>query len=231
MRKFLSATVSLVALAGLAGPAHAQNFFNGPPVNWSGPYVGVEGGYGWGSSHHDDATGFNSGSFSTDGGLVGGTVGYNWQTGPFVFGAEGDMSWADMGGATGGGGACSGATPYCSTRLSDLGTVRGRLGYSLGQIMPYATGGLAFGDLHGGEGDIPANGGSGTGSRYRIGWAAGAGVEDAFSPRWSAKLEYLHVDLGNGPIFSDTFADGSTAAEHVSFQSDIIRGGLNYKFW
>jgi outer membrane immunogenic protein len=229
MRNLFLGTVSLLALAGFADGANAQNFFNGPPVNWTGPYVGIEGGYGWGSSHHDDATGFNSGSFSTGGGLVGGTVGYNWQSGPFVFGAEGDMSWADMGGATGG--PCAGATPYCVTRLSDLGTVRGRFGYSLGQIMPYATGGLAFGDLHGGEGDIPANGGAGFGSSYRLGWAAGAGIEDAFAPRWSAKLEYLHVDLGNGGVFTDTFADGSTAAEHVSFKTDIIRGGLNYKFW
>jgi outer membrane immunogenic protein len=230
MRKLLMGTVSLLAFAGIAGTADAQNLFSGPPVNWTGAYVGAEGGYGWGSSRHSDASGFNSGSFSANGGLVGGTAGYNWQTGPFVFGVEGDMSWADMGGATANG-ACGGATPHCGTRLSDLGTVRGRLGYSFGQIMPYATGGLAVGDLHGSEGDIPANGGAGSGSTYRAGWVAGAGVEDAFSPRWSAKVEYLHVDLGSGPVFDDTFADGSTAAEHVKFQTDMIRGGINYKFW
>jgi outer membrane immunogenic protein len=225
MRKLLLGTVSILALAGMASGANAQNLFSGSPVNWTGAYAGVEGGYGWGSSSHSDSTGFNSGSFSANGGLVGGTLGYNWQmASPLVLGVEGDMSWADMGGSTAG--PCSGT---CGTRLSDFGTMRGRVGYSFGQIMPYATGGLAFGDLHGGEGGAP--GAAGSGNTYRLGWVAGAGVEDAFAPHWSAKLEYLHADLGNGPVFDDTFTGGSTAAEHVNFQTDIIRGGINYKFW
>src|SRR6185437_14703143 len=143
MRKFILGVVSLAAVAGFAGAADAQQFFNGPPVNWTGAYVGVEGGYGWGETRHSDATGFNSGSFSANGGLFGGTAGYNFQSGPLVYGIEGDMSWADMSGKSIN---CSGT---CGTHLSDLGTVRGRLGYSFGTIMPYATAGLAFGDVHG----------------------------------------------------------------------------------
>jgi len=233
MRKLLlSGSVSLIALAGLAGAANAQTMmFQGPVPNWAGPYVGVEGGYGWGSSRHTDTGGFDSGSFSTQGGLAGGTLGYNWQNGPWVFGAEGDISWADISGATAGGGACGGAVPNCGTRLSDLGTMRGRIGYSLGPIMPYATAGLAVGNVHGGEGDNSGIGASGVGSTYRVGWTAGAGVEDQFSPRWSAKLEYLHVDLGNGPVFTDDLGGGASAAERVRFDADILRGGLNYKFW
>jgi outer membrane immunogenic protein len=232
MRKFMLATVSILALSGIAGAADAQDLFSGPPVNWTGPYVGAEGGYGWGSSSHRDSTGFNSGSFGTGGGLAGGTAGFNWQTGPLVFGAEGDMSWTDMGGSTGGqpGNFCGGATPNCGTRLNDLGTMRARLGYSFGRIMPYATAGLAFGDLSGNEGDIPAHGAAGSGDTYRLGWTAGAGVEAALAPRWSVKLEYLHVDLGNGPVFDDTFTSGATAAQRVNFQTDIIRGGINYRF-
>lgn len=228
MRKALLTTVAVAALVGAGAVAHAQTMpmFGGPTVNWTGAYAGAEGGYGWGTSRHSDNTGFNSGSFGASGGLVGGTLGYNWQlpNNPFVVGVEGDMSWADMSGSTGG--ACSGA---CSTKLSDLGTVRGRVGYAVGTWMPYATGGLAFGDLSGSEGG--AAGASGAGSTYRVGWTAGAGVEDAFAPHWSAKLEYLHVDLGTGPVFDDTFAGGGGAAEHVSFQTDIVRGGINYKFW
>ena len=224
MRKFILGVVSLAAVAGFAGAADAQQFFNGPPVNWTGAYVGVEGGYGWGETRHSDATGFNSGSFSANGGLFGGTAGYNFQSGPLVYGIEGDMSWADMSGKSIN---CSGT---CGTHLSDLGTVRGRLGYSFGTIMPYATAGLAFGDVHGDEGPI-AFGAQGAGNTYRVGWAAGAGVEDAFAPRWSAKLEYLHADLGSGPVFDDALAGGGTAAQHVKFQTDIVRGGINYKFW
>ena len=97
--------------------------------------------------------------------------------------------------------------------------------------MPYATAGLAFGEVNGSEGDIPANGAAGSGSTYRVGWAAGAGVEDQFMPHWSAKLEYLHVDLGNGPVFTDNLGGGSTAAQNVGFHTNILRGGINYKFW
>ena len=224
MRKYLMAAVSILALAGAAGAADAQNIFSGPPVNWTGAYAGVEGGYGWGGSDHRDSTGFDSGNFGVNGGLAGGTLGYNWQlNNPFVVGIEGDMSWADMGGSVAG--ACSGV---CTTHLNDLSTARGRVGYSFGRIMPYATAGLAFGDVSGSETGPAA---FGSGDTYRIGWTAGAGVEDAFAPRWSAKLEYLHVDLGNGPVFDDTFAGGGTAAQHVKFESEILRAGINYKFW
>jgi outer membrane immunogenic protein len=217
---------ALVAAGGIAQAQTAPTMFAGPTINWTGAYAGVEGGYGWGTSRHSDSSGFDSGSFGASGGLVGGTVGYNWQlpNNPFVVGVEGDMSAADMSGGTAG--TCSGV---CNTKLRDFGTVRGRVGYAFGTWMPYATGGLAFGDLHGSEGG--AAGATGSGSTYRVGWTAGAGVEDAFAPHWSAKIEYLHADLGNGPVFDDTFPGGATAAEHVSFQTDILRGGINYKFW
>jgi outer membrane immunogenic protein len=224
--------VSVAAVIAPGGPARAQSFLEGPIANWSGPYFGVEGGYGWGSSDHR-ALGFDSGSFAVDGGLVGGTAGYNWQSGPLVLGLEGDMSWTDMSGATTGSpfAPCGGAVPACRTRLDSLGTARARLGYSLGSFMPFVTGGLAVGDLHGSEGDVPANGAAGSGDTYRVGWTVGGGVEDQFTPHWSGKLEYLHVDLGNGPVFTDTMPSGATAAQHVDFRTDILRAGINYKFW
>ncbi len=235
IRPISTGTVFLLAAAGISGEADAQFVVMpfAPPVNWSGPYLGIEGGGGWGSSSHSDNTGFSSGSFAVDGALLGGTAGYNWQTGPIVYGVEGDMSWADFGGSTAGpfGEVCGGAVPNCHTGLGDLGTARGRLGYSLGRIMPYATAGLAFGDVHGSEGDIPANGAAGSGNAYRLGWTAGAGIEDALAPHWSAKLEYLHVDLGSGPVFTDTFSSGSAVSQRVSFHADILRVGLNYDFW
>lgn len=225
----------LLAVVGISGEANAQFVFvpYPPPVNWRGPYVGLEGGGGWGTSHHSDSTGFSSGSFAVNGGLLGGTAGYNWQTGPIVFGVEGDLSWADFGGSTTGlpGEVCGGAFPNCHTHLGDLGTARGRIGYGWGRMMPYVTAGLAFGDVHGNEGDIPANGAAGSGDAYRLGWTAGAGIEGALAPHWSAKLEYLHVDLGDGQLFNDTFSDGSTVAQHVSFRADVIRVGINYGFW
>ena len=74
MRKFLLGTASVIAIAGLAGAADSQTGGNGASVNWSGPYLGVEGGYGWGSTSDSDSTGFNSGSFRANGGALAGIV-------------------------------------------------------------------------------------------------------------------------------------------------------------
>ena len=76
--------------------------------NWTGFYLGLNGGYGFGRSEFNGT--LPSGSFDAGGGLFGGTVGYNWQTGPLVFGLEGDIDWSGMRGS----GACGGFT--CSTR-------------------------------------------------------------------------------------------------------------------
>jgi len=229
-KAFLRGVFGVFAL-GVAGAAGAQGYDQ--PVNWSGPYVGVEGGAGWGSSRHADDNGFDSGDFQNKGGLVGGEVGYNWQLSQIVFGVEGDMSWSDIAGRSIGGidGTCGGdANPNCRTRLDDLGTVRGRVGLAIGPFLPYATGGLAFGEVQGGEGNPGDTDAFGSGSTYRTGWTAGAGVEMAVTQQLSAKLEYLHVDLGDGPVFTDTFSDGSSASESVNFHTDIVRAGVAFRF-
>jgi outer membrane immunogenic protein len=238
MRKLLLGTVSLLALAALTGAADAQSlfsgpgFFSGPAPNWTGLYAGVEGGYGWGSARQSDPTGFSSGRYSTNGGLAGGTVGYNWEMpNHLVLGAETDLSWAQIGGDTHNG-ACGGN--YCGAQLqSPFGTVRGRLGYAFGRVMPYVTGGFAYGMVHGGEGNIAANGPYGSGDTMQTGWTAGGGVEAALAPHWSAKLEYLYVDLGDNHTFNDENVTGPTnfTPENVSFNSNIVRLGLNYRFW
>lgn len=221
--------VAMVVGLGAAGGAWAQSWDQ--PVNWSGPYVGVEGGYGWGRSHHSDDSGFDSGGFENKGGLVGGEAGFNWQLSQIVVGIEGDMSWADIGGRTSGDGVCGGdGNPNCRTRLDDLGTVRGRVGLALGPLLPYVTGGLAFGEVHGAEGHYGDSDAFGSGSTYRTGWAAGAGLEAMVMPQVTAKLEYLHVDLGNGPVFTDTFGDGSSGSQNVDFRTDIVRAGIAFKF-
>ena len=208
MKKFLLASVGLV-IFGVASASAAALPRQMPPkapvyvapaaYNWNGPYIGINGGYGFASTH------------SGDGGLVGGTLGYNYQTGPWVFGLEGDMNWTNIKGS----GTCGGVT--CSTENHWLGTARGRLGYAMGStgsILPYITGGAAFGDI---ENSAP----SGTVSDTKAGWTLGGGVEAALSGPWTAKVEYLYVDLGNGPTIG---------ANTSSFHSNIIRAGLNYRF-
>ncbi len=108
-----------------------------PYYNWTGLYVGINGGGAWGNSRWD-----STGSFDASGGMIGGTVGYNWQFGTWVVGLEGDIDWANIKGTTNRG--CVGG---CSSENTWLGTARGRLGYSFDRWMPYITGGAAFGDV------------------------------------------------------------------------------------
>ena len=218
MKKLLLATVGVLALGVTAAsaadiarrpimPAKAPVYVE-PPFTWTGFYVGVNGGWGFGRS--DFSAPFDSGSFNTDGGLIGGTLGYNWQLGSLVLGVEGDADWSNIRGSSG----CTGPT-ICSTRNNWLGTVRGRVGYAMNRFMPYVTGGLAVGDIHN---DIA---GVGTASETKAGWTVGGGLEYAFAGPWSAKIEYDYVDLGRG---------ASILGSDAKFQTSIVRAGLNYHF-
>ncbi len=176
------------------------------PYNWTGFYVGINGGYGWSSSDVDAPF---AGSFDTSGGLVGGTLGYNWQMGQAVFGLEGDIDWTDLRGS----GACAGTT--CETRNDWLSTVRGRIGYAFDRFMPFATGGVAFGNI---KNNIA---GVGSADETKAGWTLGGGIEAAIAGPWTAKIEYLYADLGSG---------ASVLGADASFKTNIVRGGINYRF-
>ena len=124
--------VACAALQGAADDGCA-------PYDWSGFYLGINGGGGWGRSNWSA----NNTGFGVNGGQVGGTFGYNRQLGNFVFGLEGDIDWSGLNG-TGSSAGCPGG---CSTSETWLSTVRGRIGYAFDRVMPYATGGLAVGDI------------------------------------------------------------------------------------
>ncbi len=185
--------------------------------DWTGFYIGVNGGGGWGRSSWDNAVS-PTGGFDLSGGLVGGTVGFNLQNGPFVFGVEGDVDWSNIKGTT-----TNAVCPAgCETRNDWLGTARGRIGYAFDRLLPYVTGGAAFGNV---KASIPGFSGA---EDTRVGWTAGAGVEYAFTNNLSAKVEYLHVDLGK---FDCGLSCGAPVGpDDVKFQSDIVRAGLNFRF-
>jgi outer membrane immunogenic protein len=215
MKQFLLASVGLVAIGTVAASAAdiPRRAAPPPPVvaapvfTWTGAYVGINGGYGWGTSTFSAP--FATGSFDVSGGLVGGTLGYNYQVGQGVFGLEGDIDWSGIQGST----VCGGTT--CETRNNWLSTVRGRLGYSFDRFMPYVTGGLAVGDI---ETSIA---GVGSGRDTKAGWTVGGGVEAVLDGPWTAKVEYLYVDLGRG---------GTVLGTDAEFKSHIVRGGVNYRF-
>jgi outer membrane immunogenic protein len=190
-------------------PAKAPVYM--PPVfSWTGPYIGINGGYAWGDSRFNGP--FSGGNHSPSGGVFGGTLGYNWQAGAAVFGVEGDFDWSGIRGR----GPCTGAT--CTVRNDWLGTARGRLGYNAGRWMPYVTGGLAVGNI---KSNIS---GVGNNDATKAGWTIGGGVEAAISGPWTAKIEYLYVDLGRG---DNVPTSGGSSA---TLKTNIVRAGVNYKF-
>jgi outer membrane immunogenic protein len=221
MKRAFLALISLVSLTGMAAaadlpprPAPAP-YYKAPVVapvfNWTGFYLGINGGGGFGRSNWDSTGGFN-----TSGGLVGGTIGYNYQAGQAVFGLEGDIDWANINGTT------NNACPLgCKTGDDWISTVRGRLGYAADRFMPFITGGAAFGDIKATTPGFPGA------TNTNAGWTIGAGLEFAVAQNWSVKAEYLYVDLGK---FNCGVSCGLTATNNVSFTTNLVRAGVNYHF-
>jgi outer membrane immunogenic protein len=224
MKRMLFAGLVLVAAGALAELAAAadlgarypqQPYYKAPLYNpvftWTGFYLGLNGGGGWGRSSWD-----RTGDLDLSGGVIGGTAGFNWQTGQVVLGAEGDVDWSGVSGTT-----TTRCPAGCTTRNDWLGTVRGRLGYAFDRFLPYVTGGLAAGDI---RATTPGFAGA---TQTNLGWTVGAGVEVAIAGPWSAKADYLHVELGN---FNCGLACGLVTPDNVSLREDLLRGGVNYRF-
>jgi outer membrane immunogenic protein len=216
MKRLACAALALLAISGAAWSADLPPapYYKAPayvPVyNWTGFYIGANGGGGFGYSKWDTTT-----SFNPTGGVAGGTLGYNYQIGAAVLGVEGDIDWAGLSGSTTGG-----CPAGCTTSDSWLSTVRGRLGYAAGRFMPYVTAGGAFGNI---QASTPGLAGAST---TNAGWTAGAGLEFAVAPHWTIKAEYLYVDLGK----FNCGAGCGAAVDNVAFSTNLIRGGVNYRF-
>jgi outer membrane immunogenic protein len=220
MKRLWLASIGVIALTGtavaadLARPA-PQPYYKAPVMvpaySWTGFYAGVNGGGEWGSSSWSP-----TGNFNTSGGLIGGTLGYNYQMGQAVFGVEGDVDWSGTSGST-----TNACPPGCKTSTTWLSTVRGRLGYAADRFLPYVTGGAAFGNI---KASVPGFAGA---SQTNAGWTVGGGIEMSLVGNWTAKAEYLYVNLGN---FNCGLSCGLTPTNNVSYTTNIVRAGLNYRF-
>ncbi len=245
-----------------------------PATNWSGFYGGVNVGYGWGNNNTDlaDATPApNAGitdlasqslGVKSSGVIGGGQVGYNWQIGSFVTGLEADIQGSGVKGTA----PQTNLTPVTpkiglfpvsfqgsyEQKLSWFGTLRGRVGATITPgLLLYGTGGLAYGQVDdSGEVQksiplVPTNTFPGSTGQTRIGWTAGAGAEWMFARGWSAKVEYLHVDLGSasatgeptavapsggGLIVVNPATDPALVSYHWHNSFDTVRAGVNYHF-
>jgi outer membrane immunogenic protein len=221
-RILLTALMAGVASSALAAdlPTHKAPpapapYYAPPAFTWTGFYIGVNG--GWGFSGTD-----NNSFGNINGGLVGGTVGYNYQMGQFVIGYEGDVDWADVHGGNFAYGLPGGfGTDKLTTNW--MVTERARLGYSVDKALFFVTGGYAGIDTHGTFADSFGNFGSQ--NKWQNGGVIGAGVEYAFTNNISLKGEYLYM-----PTFSQTYFAGTPDVTSTRLGVSMFRAGINYKF-
>ena len=227
VRKVLFALALTLAMPAL--PAFAADLPVKAPANiaavtnWTGFYIGIEGGADWGRfSQTNTITGVSLGFFDQKGGLIGGTVGYNWQTANWIFGLETDLSWTDLSGTQ----ACGPTLSFiCTTKMRSFGTLRGRLGTTvLDNLMLYVTGGLAYGDIR-----ATRNVSATISDNWRAGWTLGGGGEMMLLPNWSVKLEYLYATFPGTATTYIVTASGTPVAA-VERDVQVVRAGLNWHF-
>jgi outer membrane immunogenic protein len=166
--------------------------------SWTGPYLGGNLGYEWGSTSNNP---------TRPSGFAGGVEGgYNWQTGPLVFGGEADLQLSNAN------------DMFAPWKFSNpwFGTVRGRAGYAISNVLIYATAGFALGELSAETVGLASE------NHANVGWTAGAGIEAGFAANWSAKIEYLFVDLASNNFALTGTSNGLSAS--------LFRVGVNYHF-
>jgi len=207
MKRLASGAVMLIA-AGWVAQAKAADLpygARGPytvnqPLNaysWAGPYLGANLGYEWGTVFNNPTkpSGFEGGV----------QAGYNWQSGALVFGVEGDIE------------ATAADDTFAPWKFSNpwFGTARGRVGYAFNNILFYGTAGLAFGELRADTFGLSE-------SHTTAGWTAGVGAEFGLAQNWSAKIEYLYVDLADSNFAITGMTNG--------YRFGLVRAGVNYHF-
>jgi outer membrane immunogenic protein len=227
----LAALVSVPAnAADMAVKARPVPVVAPAPYNWTGFYIGFASGGSLADVSWRDGLGAFPGNpdHVIGGGLVGGTIGFNYQVASWVWGIEADWSYADINGSAN----CGLATLFrCHTEIESFGTIRGRLGYAVGPMLFYATGGGAWGDIEHQIRFLP------TGVTLRQddtpwGWTAGVGFEYApFKSNLTWKIEWLYYEFERERFFgapAGTLFAGSDA--DIKVQGHLIRTGLNYRF-
>ena len=239
MKKLLLATVGLIGL-GIAAPASAADMavkaapapYVAPIYNWTGFYIGGNG--GWGDSHQCvDFIGvagaiLGEGCRSRSGGVVGGQVGYRWQSSQWVFGVEAQGDWADLSNTRV---SLNNADFSTRTKTDGIGLFTGQIGYAWNASLFYLKGGAAVTDnrfsilttLNGVE--------LASATATRWGGVVGVGWEYGFAPNWSAGIEYDHLFMGTANnSFSVTTIPANFLNDRVRQDVDMVTLRINYRF-
>ena len=224
-RAILSVLMAASVLGGTAQGADmswndtsAANFYSGTSAfQWTGFYAGVNAGYGWGAAEREPAVGGVSIEDDTGGWDIGAQAGYNFDLGGFVIGAETDLQWSSISHSE------DLAAGTLTAGVDAFGTLRGRAGVSFDRVMPYVTGGLAYG-----WGSVSVENSAGvvtSQDNTHVGWAIGGGLEAAATDNITFKAEYLYVDLG-----AQTYVSAPGGDLDVTQRFSLVRAGVNYKF-
>jgi outer membrane immunogenic protein len=225
------------------------------PYNWGGFYGGFHVGDAWTSTDFAETLAgvgvVESGTTKSTGFIGGGQVGFNLLPAPnFLLGIEADISGASLDGAVGTTPTIAGATSIATwtETVDTFGTVRGRLGLVANNWLLYGTGGFAWAEdsfsrlqsvnnvISPADGIFPTEGLLTSLSPTRTGWTAGGGIEWGFARNWTAKIEYLRLDLGGENFaFTAPFASGAAGASAFTINEgrltiDTVRFGVNYLF-
>jgi outer membrane immunogenic protein len=239
MKKFLLGTVALIAFAAPAAAADlaARPYTKAAPMiaavyDWSGFYIGANG--GWGTTHKcwDAVTAGGllvaEGCHDASGGTAGGQIGYRWQTGTWVFGVEGQGNWADFSGSR-----VSLFAPATNirSRVEAFGLMTGQIGWAANNVLFYVKGGAAVtADRY----DIRTNPGNvviaTANDATRWGAVVGVGLEYGFSPNWSAAIEYDHLFMGDRTNRFTTVGGVFFGDERIRQDVDMVTVRVNYRW-
>jgi outer membrane immunogenic protein len=223
-------TATSVHAADLGARAYAKAPPIDPVFSWTGFYLGVNAGSGWGRTNTDElcfdcspSPVFPLGKHSYSGFIGGGQIGFNYQFGNLVLGVESDFDATDIHGAS-----TAGPDDYTNTtRYNWIASVRGRGGWAINNFYLYATGGAAFADVR--HSSLDFSTGAPEASTTKTGSVVGGGLEYAIGNHWSIRGEYLYYDIG-----SNRLQINLVPIRPVYFQfTDHVqsgRAGINYKF-
>lgn len=235
-KTLLLVTASLVALSAaapaVAADLAARPYTKAPAMvaaiyDWSGFYIGINGGGGSAHTSWDQTAPLvaGEGSHNATGGTVGGQIGYRMQSGQWVFGVEGQGNWADFSGSN-----LSAVTGLTNrSKIDSFGLITGQVGYAWNNVLVYVKGGAAVvGDKY----DVLTAAGAvaASASETRWGGTIGAGLEVGFAPNWSVGVEYNHIFLGDSTKNLTTAAGVVLQSDRIKQDVDMGLVRLNYKF-
>jgi outer membrane immunogenic protein len=246
MKKFLLGAVGFVALVS-AAPASAADlaarpYTKAPPMiaaiyDWSGFYIGANG--GWGSSRNcwndavDGATGLlvgSEGCHDATGGVAGGQIGYRWQSAGWVFGVDAQGDWADLRGSN-----ASQALAFAGqtnrSKIDAFGLFTGQVGYAWNNALLYVKGGAAitdsrFNTIETATGIVTSS----TGDQTRWGGTIGAGIEYGFAPNWSVGVEYDHLFMQDKTHAFTTPGGALLQTDRIRQDVDLVTARVNYRW-